>query len=304
WQALRKCLKIEANVVPPDPPDPKSPTTIRIVATNAAPERDDHPEIIFYDVELILGIEATQPGPGESDTHTITSQKVERQSPPEVEGWEPQVPKPNLEKSQRGFELVSGESVIWEVTCPFGELLDVQPHVNASVSKRRFFHVPQKVDLPLEHVQPKMLEYVRGCIDSDIDTSPTPRLHEIKLPTHASTISDIKSLREGIEQSVKNISETLAHLNKLLQLHPGPEAKAHAKAAGIYLVGERAAREELLKALDSTDLEQIDAAAKLPDDVKSRARFLEVVAQQILTRYHISGEVADEFLRCSRVTTG
>jgi hypothetical protein len=195
-----------------------------------------------------------------------------------------------------GHELARGESVVWEITCPFDDLPKVQPIVDAKVSSSRFFWTPREVEIPLEYTQPKALAYVRAFNGLGFHGLFEPRLYQIKMPTDSTTIAEWQVTNQTLATSLTVIGDAAKRMNSLAAFAGVPEVRAHLEAAVKYLVEERRARQALKDAAASADSGRIADATKIFVSLSPLAMELQSAAQLLLTKYVIGGDDAITFM--------
>lgn len=292
WRSLRQYLKLEIEVLAPPNPEPRSPTTVRVVATNTAPSGADWPEVVFYGVRLAVGVQVRP-----------ISRKIESPLAGRRSDRHPAISEPPVQDGDysgygrtESHELARGESVVWEITCPFDDLPKVQPTVDARVSLPRFFWIPQEVEIPLVYTQPKALTYIRAFITLGFHGLFQPRLDEIKIPTGSTTLAELQVITQTLATSLSVIGDTAKRLNSLAAIAVVPEARAHLEAAGKYLVEELRARQALKDAVASADPARLAEATKVFASISLLALELQRAAELLLAKYAIGGEDAIKFM--------
>ncbi|MSQ33562.1 MAG: hypothetical protein EXR60_03990 [Dehalococcoidia bacterium] len=236
--------------------DARAPVTVRFTVRNTGPSGPDWPEIVFADVNLVIGDRGGQ-----------------------------SVPKGPA-------ELESGKSFTYEHRCSLQDLPALKVRAEGTVSARRFFRIRRLAAIPTSFTKPAALAYARGFNDLGIHGPLESLRKAVFIPGPKTTFADVQALIAALTRTLTEIEALQGRLRALPAAALGQQDRAHLEAAAAYLTKTQGACRRFRDALSTADSGEIVAAAGSIEDLSPEAAQVDRATEELMRGYEISDEEA------------
>ncbi len=254
WRKLQGYLQVDVDVRAPTSQDARAPVTVRLTVRNTAPSGVDWPEIVFADVNLVIGDRG-----GESV----------RKGPAELE---------------------SGKSFTYEHRCSLQDLNALKVRVEGTVSARRFFRIRRLAPIPTSFTKPAALAYARGFNDLAIHGPLESLRKAVFIPGPKTTFAEVQALIAALTRALTEIEALQQFLRALPVAALGQQERAHFETSAAYLTNVQGACRRFRDGLSSADSAEIVAAAGAIESLAAEAEQINRATEELMRGYEISDE--------------
>ena len=261
---------------------------------NAALQGSHAPEIVFVGVGLTLADRRRNGSPqwGQSlrkARPTDPGRAAEETSG----GWFGGERPPEITSEERawGDALYPGESVVYEITVPTDDLPFAHIAVEGTVSYRHLFRIRRPVEGLESHVRPVVVDALRRFNTLDIHGPHHAVAYTMPNFGPGTTQEELEDFRRVLPQAREELDALERVLHELRELAPTPRIQEHLQlVVARYLEGTKRLIEEMITAVSSGNLRQMEAVASSIEERGVEAERVNRLMEGLITSYGLSPE--------------
>ena len=240
---------------------------VRVNAINSAPECPEGPRVVFVGVRLVMALLQG----GGSPQGRSRELKVERHGPEQPPGriakaaihsisLGQQMDEITSHERQFGEVLFPGQSLVYELTMPSGEVPYVEFGVEGTVSRRHLFHHRKMVPMPEPLTKPLLISALRSFNSVDLHGPLFRTIRSLEELPDDPRLSDLQVIQSSVSENIAEV--TTAREAVRTAETPNPLMRNHMMAAYDHLSKIPKSFGDLKEAISPQDLESITVAKR------------------------------------------